>query len=296
MGLRIKTNTQSLISQRQLSYSTKGLSDSMERLASGYRINKSADDAAGLAISDNLNAKIRSLDQARRNATDGISLVQVAEGSMNEITNIMIRLRELATQAASDTISNGERQFTNREYVQLVEEIDRISATTEFNGLQLLKGAEGNNGDEELSIHVHSGDGLHGENIDTIKIDVESFKFDKMLDYGFDAEGSEIGPRDDGEEFSRVTAAEKMGLINGMLTKIASGRATLGSKQSRLQSAVNNLNIQIENMQSSRSRIKDVDFAAETATFTQNKILQQAGVSVLSQANSAPDVVLNLLR
>ncbi len=296
MGLRIKTNVASLVSQRQLANSTKSLNDSMERMASGHRINKSADDAAGLAISEKLHAKIRSLDQARRNATDGISLVQVAEGGMNEVTNIMIRLRELATQAASDTISNTERQFTNREYTQLVEEVDRIAATTEFNGLQLLRGSEGNNGEEEISIHVGAGDGLLAENVDTININVESFRFYKMDEYGFDAQGAEIGPLESGDDFSRETAAEKLGQIDEMLNHIASGRATLGSKQSRLQSAIANLNIQIENLQSSRSRIKDVDFASESANFTQSKILQQAGISVLSQANVAPDVVLSLLR
>src|SRR6478609_10679901 len=146
MGLRIKTNVPSLIAQRRLGNTTSDMQSNMEKLSSGQRINKSADDAAGLAISETMTGKIRSMAQAQRNANDGISLIQVAEGSMNEIGNILIRMRELATQSASDTIGNVERSYTNKEYTQLVDEIDRIANTTEFNGMNLLGGADKNNG------------------------------------------------------------------------------------------------------------------------------------------------------
>ncbi len=294
MGLRIRTNVASLVSQRQLGTSNASVQDSLEKLSSGFRINKSADDAAGLAISETLRAKVRSLTQAQRNANDGVSLVQVAEGSMNEVSNILIRLRELATQAASDTIGTRERSFTNREYVQLVDEIDRISNTTEFNGLNLLQGAEGNNDIKNFSIHVGAGDGSI-ENTDIIGIDIDDFKLNAKEVLGLNNE-AEIGPLDYEDSFARETAAEKLTVIDTALKKVAGQRATLGAKQSRLSSTINNLGIQIENMQAANSRVRDVDFAAETARYTQNKILSQAGISVLAQANQSPELALALLR
>jgi len=294
MGMRIRTNVAALKSQRTLSGTNEALQGNMERLSSGFRINKAADDAAGLAISDSLNAKIRSMDQAKRNANDGVSLIQVAEGSMNEITNILVRLRELATQASSDTIGNLERSYTNKEYIQLVDEIDRISQSTEFNGLKLLQGADGNNGTAELVVHVGAGDGAV-PNTDTINIDIDSIKVNAAEILGLGRE-SEVGPMDPGGDFTREVAAEKLQTIDTALQKMAENRATLGAKQSRLGSTINNLGIQIENTSTSKSRIKDVDFAAETATFTQNRILGQAGASVLAQANSAPELALQLLR
>ncbi len=294
MGLRIKTNVSSLQAQRQLGLSTSAVQENMEKLTSGYRINKASDDAAGLAISEGLKAKIRSLNQARRNASDGISMVQVAEGSMNEISNILVRLRELATQSASDTIGNMERSFTNREYTQLVDEIDRITNSTEFNGTMLLKGAEGNEGRTQFSIHVGAGD-ASVENVDNVLFDIDELKTssEEILKLGKEAE---IGPIAMDESFSRETAAEKLTVIDTAINRINSSRATLGAKQSRLNSAINNLGIQVENMNSANSRVRDVDFAAETAAYTQNRILSQAGVSVLAQANQTPELALTLLR
>ena len=263
MGLRIRTNVGSLQAQRQLGLSTDASKESIEKLSSGFRINKAADDAAGLAISETLKAKVRSLGQARRNASDGVSMVQVAEGSMNEISSILIRLRELSTQAASDTIGNMERAFTNREYTQLVDEIDRISNSTEFNGTKLLKGSDGNEGLTQFSIHVGAGD-ASVENVDNIIFDIDDLKIDAndVLQLGKEAE---IGPIEISDDFSRETAAEKLTVIDTAINKINSSRATLGAKQSRLSSTINNLGIQIENMNSANSRVRDVDFAAETA-------------------------------
>ncbi len=293
MGLRIRTNVSSVNSQRNLETSTSAESESMAKLASGYRINKAADDAAGLAISESMKGKIRSLGQARRNANDGVSLIQVAEGSMNEVSNILVRLRELTTQAASDTIGNTERSYTNREYVQLVNEIQRISNTTDWNGTPLLSGQDATGGGGQFVIHVGGGDG-QAENTDTLRIGVENLKVD-TVEMGLGTEG-EIGPVNPEDEFTRETAAAKMTVIDKALNSIASNRAYLGAQQSRLGSTINNLGIQIENMKSANSRIRDVDFAEETATLTQNKILQQAGASVLSQANQMPEVALQLLR
>ncbi len=293
MGLRIKTNIASINAQRNLSTTTAATGENMAKLSSGYRINKSADDAAGLAISENLKAKSRSLEQAKRNASDGISLVQVAEGSMNEVSNILVRLRELTTQAASDTIGNTERAYTNREYTQLVSEIDRISNTTEWNGVSLLKGAENLPDSEMFTIHVGAGDGM-AENTDTIRISVDNLKITtEGLGLGT---GAEIGPENPGDDFTRETAAQKLTVLDSALQTIASNRSYLGAQQSRLGSTVNNLGVQIENMKSANSRIRDVDFAEETASFAQNRILQQAGMSVLAQANSAPEAALALLR
>lgn len=293
MGLRIKTNVPSLTAQRRLRDTTSAMGSNMEKLASGYRINKSADDAAGLAISETLTGKIRSMNQAKRNASDGVSLIQVAEGSMNEISNILIRLRELATQSASDTLGNLERSYTNKEYTQLVEEIDRIANTTEFNGLSLLGGADKNNGVGELTIHVGAGDG-QTPNTDTISIDIDSVKLDAENILGLTRE-AEIGPMDVDGEFDRQTAADKLTVLDTAIKRVAGNRATLGAKQSRLESTINNLGIQVENMSTSRSRIRDVDFAEVTAEFTQNRILGQAGASVLAQAQAIPELALKLL-
>lgn len=293
MGLRIRTNVASVNAQRTMGQSSQALGEDMAKLSSGYRINKAADDAAGLAISENLKAQVRSLDQAKRNANDGVSLIQVAEGSMNEVSNILVRLRELATQAASDTIGNTERSYTNREYVQLVNEIQRISNTTEFNGTKLLAGQDAVGEETMFTIHVGAGDGM-AENTDTLRIGVEDLEISvEKLGLGT---GDEVGPTEVGESFSRETAAEKLTVIDSALQTVASSRAYLGAQQSRLGSTINNLGVQIENMKSANSRIRDVDFADATASFTQNRILQQAGASVLAQANSAPEIALSLLR
>lgn len=297
MGLRVKTNISSINAQRNLGKTSGQTREIMQQLSSGYRINKAADDAAGLAISNNITAKTRSLEQAARNANDGVSLVAIAESGMNEITNILTRLRELATQAASDTISNTERGYTNREYTKLVDEIQRIANTTEWNGLKVLQGSANNSefGNDLITIHVGAGDGTV-ENRDTIKLDIDSMSLIPSQDLGLEASGSQIGPENEGESFTREMAADKLKTIDAALGKVASTRATLGAQQSRLTSAINNLGIQVENYKSANSRIRDVDFAAATAEFTQNKILSQAGASVLAQANQEPEIVMQLLR
>ena len=293
MGLRIRTNIASVNAQRNLGLSTAATGESMAKLSSGYRINKSADDAAGLAISETMKAQTRSLDQAKRNAMDGISMVQVAEGSMNEVSNILVRLRELTTQAASDTIGNKERVFSNREYGALVDEIQRISNTTSWNGVPLLSGQDAVGDQSMFTIHVGAGDGTKA-NTDQIRIGVESMKIN-VEDLGLGRE-AEIGPMNAGDDFTRETAAAKLTVIDNAIQTINTNRSYIGAQQSRLSSTVNNLGVQIENLKSANSRIRDVDFAEETANLTQSKILQQAGASVLTQANQGPEVALALLR
>lgn len=291
MGLRIKTNVQSLTAQRNLKSNNQRIVSNLEKLSSGYRINKSADDAAGLAISEGLRGQIRSLNQASRNANDGISLIQIAEGSLNEISNIVIRLRELTVQAASDTVGNRDRLYLNKEYRELVDEIDRISNTTEFNGTLLLR--QDGETSEELVMQVGIGNG-EKENTDTLTINLAAMAMNtELLGLG---KGSEIGPLTADESISRTDIANKLNAIDSTLNLIAEQRSSLGANQSRLNSAISNITVIRENLSAANSRIRDVDFASETASLTQNRILTQANISVLAQANQAPEMALNLLR
>ncbi len=290
MGMRIRTNVPSLTAQRFLTQNTGNLTQSFERLSSGFRINKSADDAAGLAISENMRAKVRGLNQNKRNANDAVSMVQIAEGGMNEMSNILIRARELTIQAASDTIGDTERGFLNREYTQLVDEIDRIAATTEFNGLKMFSGER----PEQFIIQVGPNGTAPELNMDTITIDLSGLNFTTAdMELG---KGPEIGPKDGSDAPSREEIAAKLSPIDNALSRIASERATLGSIQSRLGSAVNNLGVSVENLELAKSRIRDVDFAAETAELTQARILTNSNVAILTQANATPEMALALLR
>ncbi len=291
MGIRIRTNVPSQITQRFMGENQQALQESMTKLSSGYRINKSADDAAGLAISEAINAKVRGLNVARRNANDAVSMIQVAEGSMNEMSNITVRMRELTVQAASDTIGDTERAYLNKEYVQLVDELDRIAKTSEFNGTFLFASEDRN----ELVVQVGVNGSAPEENQDTITINLEGLKFNSSdLELG---KGSEIGPFVPGETGpARDEIASRLTTIDNALSRFAQERATLGAVQSRLGSTMNNLSISTESLSAAKSRIKDVDYASETANFAQSKILTQAATSVLSQANTAPEIALQLLR
>lgn len=294
MGMRIRTNVTSLVAQRHLSDNNQGLSKSLERLSSGYRINKSMDDAAGLAVSENMRGKIRGLNQAKRNSNDAVSMLQVAEGAMNEMSNILVRMRELTVQSATDTLGDRDRTFLNREYTQLASEIDRIAATTEFNNNKFFI-EDSDQPRSEYIIQVGTNGTDASENKDTLSINLEGLKFTSE-DLGLGKE-SEIGPSSrDGDGPQRSEIAEKLGTIDSALERVASERATLGSLQSRLNSTINNLSISTENLETAMSRIKDVDFAAETANLARQRILSQSNLSVLSQANQLPDMALALLR
>jgi flagellin len=276
MGLRINTNTASLNAQRNLYGTKNALDKSLERLSSGFRINRAGDDAAGLAISENLRAQIRGLKQSNRNAQDGVSLIQVAEGGLNEISSILIRLRELGVQAASDTIGPVERQFLNVEYDQLVQEVDRIAEGTEFNSTPLLSGTG-----SILDFQVGT---RNDPNIDRISFDASK------ADANSAALGINLSSVAD-----KASAQNSLAAIDEAIVSVSAMRADFGAIQNRLQSSINNIQISVENMSAANSRIRDTDMAEETAEMTKNNILQQAGVSVLSQANQTAGTALTLL-
>ncbi len=276
MGLRINTNTASLNAQRNLRTSKMGLDKSLERLSSGYRINRAGDDAAGLAISENLRAQIRGLKQSQRNAQDGVSLVQVAEGSLNEVSGILIRLRELAVQSASDTIGPVERQFLNVEYDQLVSEVDRIADGTEFNGTLLLSGTG-----SILDFQVGT---RNDPNIDRLSFDASK------ADANSAALGINLTSVAD-----KASAQNSLSAIDTAIVSVSAMRADFGAIQNRLQSTISNIGVSVENMSAANSRIRDVDVAEESAEMTSNNILLQAGTSVLAQANQSSQVALGLL-
>lgn len=279
MGLRIATNVASLTSQRHLRQTRELLDRSLERLSSGYRINRAGDDAAGLAISEKLRAKVRGLLQAQRNSSDGISLIQVAEGGLNEVQNILVRLRELGVQAASDTIGSKERKYLDLEYQSLKDEIDRIANSTEFNGTFLLDGTGGS-----LDFQVNTG----GENL--LGVDRISFDFFKL-----DANADKLG-LEEVKVTTKENAQRSLVVLDQAIDEVSSTRAELGAIENRLTSTIRNLAISIENLSAARSRIKDVDIADETAELTKSQILMQAGTSVLMQANSIPKLALSLLQ
>jgi flagellin len=276
MGLRINTNTASLNSQRTLWNTKLALDKSLEKLSSGYRINRAGDDAAGLAISENLRAQVRGLKQASRNANDGISLVQVAEGAMNEISSILIRLRELAVQAASDTIGPVERQFLNVEYDQLVSEVDRIADATEFNGTQLLAGV---GSIMDFQVGIRNNPEIDRISFDSSKADANSASLGVNLSSVAD----------------KASAQNALSSIDTAIMSVSAMRADFGALQNRLQTTVSNIQNSVENMSAANSRIRDVDVAEETAEMTRNNILLQAGTSVLAQANQSANVALGLL-
>jgi flagellin len=276
MGLRIATNTQSLAAQRNLGINSSAQKNSLEKLASGSRINRAADDAAGLAISEKMRASIRSVRQDIRNANDGISMIQTAEGGMNEVGNILIRFRELSTQAASDTLGDTERAFVDKEVQQMKQEVDRIAKVTEFNGHHLLSG-EG--GLLEVQVGLNNSPELDRFKYDTSKTDVTLNKLGL----------SSITTMD------KQSAQENLGKIDVAIRTLTENRAELGALQNRFQSSVASMQIYDENMSGARSRIWDVDMASETAELTKTNILSQAGVSVLSQANQNSMMALKLL-
>jgi flagellin len=275
MGLRVASNVNSLVSQRHLEKSTGDLSKSLNRLSSGQRIVNAADDAAGLAISTNLSAEIRSVQQAKRNANDAVSLVQTAEGSMNEVSNILIRLRELGVQAASDTLGDDERGLIDREYQSLKQEIDRIAQVTTFNGRTLLDGSQ-----EGVSFQVGSKAGEANR--------IEYSAGSLSLSTGsLGVDGSGVAEKGD--------ALDSLESIDKAITSVNLYRSELGAMQNRLQSASSSLSNQAENLSDARSRIADTDMAEEASRLARASILQSAGVAVLSQANSSQGNALKLL-
>lgn len=277
MGLRISTNVAAMTANRALGHTNADQSKSYARLASGQRITQAGDDAAGLSISENLRAQVRSLGQAERNANDGISFTQVAEGGLTEIGNIMIRLRELGVQAASDTIGDKERGYIHKEAESLIQEVDRIANVTTFNGTPLLNGESSkdvlevqvgtrNNEADRITFNASEND------VRTATLGVESLSFETI-----------------------DNARDALDQVDEAIGKVFESRARLGAMQNKLNATVNNIQVTKENLSQARSRIADTDVATETSELVRGNILQSAGISVLSQANSAPMQALKLI-
>ena len=282
MALTINTNVSSLNAQRNLGVSQSALQRSMQRLSSGLRINSAKDDAAGLAISDRMTAQIRGMNQAARNANDGISMAQTAEGSMQEITNMLQRVRELAVQGANEaTYGSTDMASINEEIVQNAQEIDRIIKVTQFNGRSVLADTETN-----WTFQV----GANTSTNDVIIVAAMNITSDMAPITQYAAWEASTMPQDNGGY------KDVMGEVDTALKIIDQKRGTLGAIQNRFESTISNLNNVVENLSASRSRIQDADIASETSEMTKQNILQQAGVAILAQANQTPQLALSLLR
>jgi flagellin len=274
MGLRVNTNSASINAQRNLASVTDRLAGNFRRLSTGLRISTAADDAAGLAISERLRSQIRSLDQAKRNANDGISMAQTAEGALNEVSSILTRLRELAIQSSNGSVSNQDKETLDQEFQSLVSEVNRIGSSTEFSGIKLLDGST-----SSVSFQVGFGT--------TSGTDTISVSLSPSL-----ATSLSLNSLDIGSGGATTTAITN---IDAAINTVSGLRGTLGAVQNRLGSTINNLSITVENLSAAESRIRDVDVAYETAQLTRNQILQQASIAVLGQANSLPQSALQLL-
>ncbi len=274
MGIRINTNVSSINTRRHLASSTINFGKSMEKLSSGMRINRAGDDAAGLAISEGLKADIRALDQAARNGADGISLIQTAEGSMDEVSNILLRMKELAEQSLNGTLSDTDRGYLNAEYDALTAEIDRISDGAEFNGVKLLDGSQA------TAINIQVGIGTTTS--DSVAIDLSA-----------DRDSTGLGVISGIDSVSSATAS--MGEIDAAIESVVGARGDFGALQNRLETSIRNINMTSENLSAANSRIRDVDVAHESSRMTSFQILQQAGVSMLAQANMTTGLAMSLL-
>ncbi len=276
MGLRVNTNISSINAQRNLVSTTERLGKSLQRLSSGLRITRAADDAAGLAISESFRAEVRSLIQAERNANDGISLLQIAEGALNETSSILIRMRELSIQAANGTLGTAERATLNQEFVALRDEIDRIAAVTQFNGTAILSSTS------PVTFQI----GTRATSQDQITV---SGVVGTASGIGISSSLSIGGP-------SGGAALSSLAAIDSAISTVAQLRANFGTAQNRLESTIRSLQVAVENTAAAESRIRDADFASETAELTRNQVLQQAGIAVLSQANVSTQAALSLLQ
>ena len=281
MAQVINTNIMSLNSQRSLMNSQASMATSLQRLSSGLRINSAKDDAAGLAISERFTAQIRGLEQANRNANDGISMLQTAEGALDEVGNMLQRMRELAVQAANGTVSNADKKSLDDEFTELRDEIVRITDTTEFNGTSLLGST--NSVNFQVGFQNGSNNQIKISFLDLADTDISAggLKSVALGSFGISTAGS---------------ASTALGRLDAAIDAISAKRADFGAKQNRLESTVRNNASIIENQSAARSRTMDADFAAETANLTRAQILQQAGTAMLAQANAIPQNVLSLLR
>lgn len=276
MVMSVMNNTTAVNAQRNLSKTQGALSGTLQRLSSGLRINSAADDAAGLAISEKFRSDIRGYSQSERNAMDGMSMMQTAEGAMNESGGILTRMKELAVQSSNGTLGASERGYIQNEFTQLSSEIDRIANVTEFNGTKLLDGSN-------ASV--------------TFQVGINNTANDKISATFTDMRAASLGVDTGTVDLSTQAGAQSaLTTIDTAFATVASGRATLGAVQNRLQVTVNNLGSARENITSAESRIRDADIAQETSAMSRGQVLSQAGIAVLSQANQIPSMALSLLR
>lgn len=278
--ISVLTNTASLQAQRNLAETQSSLSASIGRLSSGMRINSASDDAAGLGISENLQANIQSLGQAQRNTNDAISMSQVAEGSMNDMQGIVSRMRELAVQSSNSTLGANERGYIQTEYSQLSSEINRISSVTNFDGQNLLDGSAS----AGLTFQV----GINNTTNDRIAMSITKLTTSTLGSSSLHIASASLS--------TATNAQLAIGTFDKAIQQLSSARAKLGATQNRMQVTVSNLSVTSDNLTSANSRIRDVDVASESSNLTKNQILSQAGLAVLSQANQIPQAALSLLR
>ena len=282
MALRVYNNLYSTNAQRNLATNSANLGSSLEKLSSGMRINKAADDAAGLSISEGLRSQVRSLNQATRNGNDGISLINTAEGALTEQSSILVRMRELASQAATGTVGSTDRQTINREFQALKSEIDRISAVTEFNGQKLIDGSLSSVATNSVVIQV----GIRATTNDRINLNT-AVDLTAITTTGLAIQNTNT--------LTAASALASLSNIDSAISKVTDGRGRLGAVQNRLVHTLANLSVSAENLTAAESQIRDTDYATEISKFTKNQILVQASTSILAQANQVPQSVLTLL-
>jgi len=276
--LAINTNVGSLTAQRNLQKTARGLHQAISRLSSGTRINSAADNAAGMAVSENMRAQLKGFQQAMRNANDGVAVLQTAESGYQSLSDLLIRMRELAVQASNDSVSDTERGYLNTEFLDLIGEMDRISAVVEYNGIQLLDGTAGSAGNGNMVFQVGTRDSLNDRI--SIKLDAQD---STTLGVNADAISGQAGAQ------TAITS------IDSALEILSTDRAQIGSTINTLHVSVDGLASSIENYGNAMSQIKDTDMAEESSAFSKSNVLQQAGVAMLSQANQTPNLVMRLL-
>lgn len=276
--LAINTNVGSLTAQRNLQKTARGLHQSISRLSSGTRVNSAADNAAGMAVSENMRAQLKGFQQAMRNANDGVAVLQTAESGYQSLSDLLVRMRELAVQAANDSVSDTERGYLNTEFSDLIDEMDRIASVVEYNGIQLLDGTAGSAGNGLMVFQVGTRDSANDQ-----------------IDITLNAQDSTILGVNDDTISSQANAQSSITAIDSALELLSTDRARIGSTINTLNVAVDGLASSIENYGTAMSQIKDTDMADESSAFSKSNVLQQAGVAMLSQANQTPNLVMRLL-
>jgi flagellin len=287
VSMRINSNINAMVTQGALYQTNKELSKSLARLSTGLRINNASDDAAGLAISENLRTQIRGAAQAQKNAQDGIAALNIAEGAANEVSSILQRMRELSVQAANDTLTTTERGYTNQEFGSLRSEIDRIAAATNYNNMTLISSS----GTRFGAVGVTSGNSLWIDANDTAGVDSITISISTLTSVTISSAGFATRALT-----SQVDAQTAISELDTAINSVNTMRANIGAYINRLEHAVNNLMVSATNQTAAESQIRDVDFASETSNFTKNQILQQSATAMLSQANALPQSVLGLLK